>query len=124
MPESFFWCFLMNFAKFVTAPFLQNSTGRLLLIIAVSIVVKGVLANETVNYDTKALRKKCPNSKSSYYGVNLRIQSEYRKIRTRKNSVFRHFTCSESKTCSVLKNFVNSTGKHLCWSLFLIKLQA
>ena len=24
---------------------------------------------------------------------------------------------------SVLKNFVISTGKHLCWSLFLIKLQ-
>ena len=24
----------------------------------------------------------------------------------------------------VLKNFVSFTGKHLCWSLFLIKLQA
>ena len=48
-----FWCFLVNFAKFARTPFLQNSTGRLLLIIAVSIVVKGVLANETVNYDSK-----------------------------------------------------------------------
>ena len=28
------------------------------------------------------------------YGVNLRIQSEYRKIRTRNNSVFRHFSRS------------------------------
>ena len=28
------------------------------------------------------------------YGVNLRIQSEYRKIRTRKNSVFGHFSRS------------------------------
>ena len=28
------------------------------------------------------------------YGVNLRIQSEYRKMRTRKNSVFGHFSCS------------------------------
>ena len=53
VPESFFWCFPVNFAKFVRTPFLQNSTGRLSLIIAVSIVVKGVLANETVNYDTK-----------------------------------------------------------------------
>ena len=26
------------------------------------------------------------------YGVNLRIQSEYRKMRTRKNSVFGHFS--------------------------------
>ena len=24
----------------------------------------------------------------------------------------------------VLKNFENFTGKHLCWSLFLVKLQA
>ena len=31
--------------------FLKKSTGR--LIIAVSIVAKGVLANETINYDTK-----------------------------------------------------------------------
>ena len=43
----------LNFAKFARAPFLQNSTGRLLLIIAVSIIAKGVLANETVNYETK-----------------------------------------------------------------------
>ena len=46
-------CFLVNFAKFVRIPILQNTTGQLLLVIAVSIVVKGELANETVNYDTK-----------------------------------------------------------------------
>ena len=71
VPEPLFLCFLVNFAKFVRTLFLKNSTGRLLRIIEVSIVVKGVLANETVNYDTKALRKKCPNSKSSY---SVRIQ--------------------------------------------------
>ena len=43
----------MNFAKFVRIPFLQNTTGRPLLIIAVSIVMKGELAKKTVNYDTK-----------------------------------------------------------------------
>ena len=31
----------------------KNTTERLLLSIAVSIVVKGELPNETVNYDTK-----------------------------------------------------------------------
>ena len=46
-------CFLVNFAKFVRTPFLQNTRGRLVLIIAVSIVVKGELANETVNYAQK-----------------------------------------------------------------------
>ena len=46
-----FWCFLVSFAKFARIPFLQNSFGRLLLIIAVSIVAKVVLANQTVNYE-------------------------------------------------------------------------
>ena len=47
----------MNFTKFVRTPFLQNTTRRLLLIIAVSIllVMKGELASQTVNYDTKAM---------------------------------------------------------------------
>ena len=47
--------FSVNFAKakFVRTHFLQNTTGWLLLIIAVSIVVKGELAKEIVNYDTK-----------------------------------------------------------------------
>ena len=27
------------------------------------------------------------------------------------------------KELVALKDFVNSTGKHLCWSIFLIKLQ-
>ena len=33
-----------------------------------------------------------------------------------------HRRCSVKK--GVLKKFANFTGKHLCWSLFLIKLQA
>ena len=37
--------FLVKFAKYVGTSFLQNITGRLLLVIAVSIVVKGELAN-------------------------------------------------------------------------------
>ena len=45
-----FWCFLVKFAR---TPFLQKSRAQLLLIIAVSIVAKGVLANETVNYETR-----------------------------------------------------------------------
>ena len=49
MPESLSWCFLVNFAEFVRTPALQ----KLIVIIAVSIVAKGVLANETVNYDTQ-----------------------------------------------------------------------
>ena len=43
----------MNFAEFVRVLFLWNTIGRLLLITAVSIVVKEELTNETVNCDTK-----------------------------------------------------------------------
>ena len=41
----------VNFAKFVSTPFLQKTTRRILLIIAVSKIVKGDLSNETVTYD-------------------------------------------------------------------------
>ena len=46
-------CSVVNLLKFVRTHFLPNATGRLFLIIAVSLVVKGELANETVNYDTE-----------------------------------------------------------------------
>ena len=65
--------------------------------------IKVVLANKTVNYDTKALRKKYPNSKSLYYGLNLRIQSEYRKIRTRKTPYFDTFRAVKLKHAVLLK---------------------
>ena len=39
--------------KFVTTRILMSTMRRLILIIAVSIVVKRELVNETVNYDTK-----------------------------------------------------------------------
>ena len=48
-----FFVFSCEFEKFVRTPFLQSSTGRLLLIIAVSAVAKGVLPNESVNYETR-----------------------------------------------------------------------
>ena len=48
------------------------------------------------------LREKCPNTELFLvriflyfdWRVNLRIQSEYRKIGTRKNSIVGHFSCS------------------------------
>ena len=43
--------FLVIFEKFLGAPFVQNTTRRLFLIIAVSVLVREELANKTVNYD-------------------------------------------------------------------------
>ena len=74
----------MNFAKFVRAPFLQNTTVPLRLIIAVSIAVKGELANETVNYNTKTkaklkrpevqvIKKGSPRKKTGFTSTRLQI---------------------------------------------------
>ena len=40
----------------------------------------------------------------------------------RKSSILVH--CRANQWTGVYKNFAIFTGKHLCWSLFLIKLQA
>ena len=45
--------FSCEFCEICKNTFFANTTGRLLLIIAVSMVMKRELANETVNYDTK-----------------------------------------------------------------------
>ena len=62
---------------------------------------------------TSTLREKCPNKdffsgpyfpvfglNTEIYEVNLRIQSEDRKIPTRKNSVFRYFSRSANSVCN------------------------
>ena len=48
----------------------------------------------------------CPNTKL-FYSVNLRIQSEYRKKRTRNNSVFGQF----SRTVSHIKSMIEKCLK-------------
>ena len=48
-----FVVFSCEFREICKNTFLQNSTRRLLLIIAISIVGKGVLANETLNYEAR-----------------------------------------------------------------------
>ena len=49
------------------------------------------------------------------YGVNLRIQSKYRKMRTRKNSVFRHFSCSEQRSLLSSLQRLTLTQHTICW---------
>ena len=43
------------------------------------------------------LCEKCPNTKFFFWSLFSRMQSEYGKLRTRKNSIFGHFSRSESK---------------------------
>ena len=46
------------------------------------------------------------------------FKTSFLNLRVKKNSF------ADILQNGALKNFVNFTGKHLCWSLFLIKLQA
>ena len=55
-----------------------------------------------------------------YYYMNLIKLIKYGKYGNY-DDIF-YWRCSIKK--AVLKNFVISTGKQLCWSLFMIKLQA
>ena len=100
-------CFLVNFAKFVRTSFSQNTTRRLLLIIAVSIVLvmKGGLASETVNNDTKTVHI----FESQVYLLRRTLQVKQQVS----EAVLRR------PQTSVFKNFVNFTGKHLCLSLLV-----
>ena len=97
-------CLLVNFAKFVRTPFLQNTTRRLLLIIAVSVVLvmKGELGSETVNDDTK---------------IMYQFEPQVQLIKDTPGGTT-GFGSSSSLT-SVFKNFVNSTENHLPSSLLV-----
>ena len=57
-------------------------------------------------------------TKNDFYRYPTLREAKYNR------QVFRrsHWRCSEKK--DVLKDLANFTGKHLCWSLFLIKLQS
>ena len=74
----------------------------------------------------KKIMKTCKyihwNSSPSYTILHPLIQLI--SIRKLRKKLYRssHKRCSIKK--GVLKNFAILTGKHLCWSLFLIKLQA
>ena len=49
------------------------------------------------------------------YRVNLRIQFKYRKIRTRKNSVFGHFSCSKQRSLLSSQQKLTLTQHTICW---------
>ena len=105
----------MTLAKFVRIPYLQNTTRRLLLIVAVSIalLMKEELASETENYDTKTMYQFEPkwNLLRSTLQVKQQVSELVKKYTPGETTGFR------SSRLYVFKTFVNSTGKHLCLSL-------
>ena len=66
-----------------------------------------------------ALREKCPNTEFFL----VRIQSEYRKIRTRKNTAFRHFSRSAdySKNIIILELRIQEYSQMQRWHIKIRK---
>ena len=116
----------MNFAKFVRTPFLQNTTRRLLLIIAVSTInyfrkkSSIIIVVSTVNYFRSSkylfqLNLVCIGDNHIGFCPGLLWKQELN---------LRSSHCSFPIKKCVLRYFVNFTEKQLYWSLFLIDLQA
>ena len=116
--EKYLW-----FAKFSKTPFLQNTSGQLLLASSCNV--------------TKMAVGKTSDEYSLSRNTNLRstIQAYHFFFQRVKLSVYvfigLHCLLPEAAIrvemfCKkgALKDFVNFIGKHLCWSLFLIKFQA
>ena len=97
----FIFVFSCEFCEFCKSNSFAEQHWILLLIIAVSIKPKGVLASETVNYDTK----------TKTYALIWAINVSYKKGSPGERRGFR----GTSSQCSNA-NFVNFTGQHLCWS--------
>ena len=73
-----------------------------------------------VAYKTVAYTKKRVNIFIKIFQEMLWSFSE---VATFLKNVFRSSHRRSSVKIGVLKSFANLTGKHLCWSLFLIKFQ-
>ena len=118
--------FFVNFAKFVRTPFLQNTTGRLLLIIAVSIVVKG-------HYDAEIKIPISLRNESYQKGQSRRknnFDSCFRRRSLEQNQVRLSAVHTEAviRMCSLKKVFLeilqNSQENNCATDSLLIKLQA
>ena len=139
-------CFPVNFAKFLRTPFLQNTSGRLLLsFIQIVYSIRTLDLTETwsthkkqnhdnirilivqVHHVDNILYESAIKMVSHLWwiyflkiinGFTILIKKFYHRYLT--GSLIHHW----SGLISFLKNFAIFTGKLLCWGLFLIKLQA
>ena len=98
---------------------------RLLHKIAVSLRCSIKQAQNTVLKNTKSSpvkRKYVPKNFAKFTEKHLFRSRLFNKVAGWKPETFRssHWRCSVKQ--GALKNFANSTGDILCWSLFLIKL--
>ena len=119
-------CFPANFAKFIRTSFLQNNSGRLLLNLWLRC------------WFSEAVVYKCFSDqvllKTSQYWIRLQAffcrtptvaASEFLRQQIPFCNWMMFIADNRIGFCKkgVLGKFASFTGKHLCWSLFLIELQ-
>ena len=128
-------CFPVNFTKFLRTSFLQNTSGRLLLIFVAPAwsLPTGIrnffwkLGQETCSFPEK-LEKASLNFTWNIRGLEIRSQlfSKFRKVQ-----IIPHYLVKKQppkvsckKRCSQKFRKFHRNFQHLQWSLFLIKWQA
>ena len=139
-------CFPVNLAKFLRKHFLQNNSGQLPLLLtfqkppprgSMKKLFLKISQNLQNTYTTATLLKlgtgnsvrKTLDEYSLSKNFNLKSTVEvYHRQHKPLMYIFVGLGCllPEAATRGEMfcKNFVNFIGKHPCWSLFLIKLQA
>ena len=133
VPESLFkkrlWRrrFPVNFSKFSTTAFLQNTFRRLLITFPSNFTKMGTPSSVWKTSDEYSLFRNT-NLRSivqvcHFFLGSINFQCVFSLVYTVYGQKLPpEYRCSVRK--GVLKKFVKFIGKHLCWSLFLIKLQA
>ena len=133
VPESLFrkrlWRrrFPVNFAKFSTTAFLQNTFRRLLITFPSNFTKMGTPSSVWKTSDEYSLFRNT-NLRSivqvcHFFLGSINFQCVFSLVYTVYGQKLPpEYRCSVRK--GVLKKFVKFIGKHLCWSLILIKLQA
>ena len=117
----------LRFAKFSKTPFLQNTLDDCFWLFRATLLKWGTANNVWKNSNEHSLPRNTNlrNTVQVYHSFLGSI--DFQCIFSLVYTVYCQKQPSEQR-CSVkkgvLKDFVNFIGKHLCWSLFLIKLQA
>ena len=113
MRESLFWCIFCEFCETCNITFFAEQRWTTASEYSGINSSEGVivLVKETVNYDIK----------TKAYVLICARSAIYQKGHPRQKNTFLKQSFADLKL-RLLKNFVNSTGKHLCRNLFLIKL--
>ena len=109
----------MNFAKFGRTLFLQNTTRRLLLIIAVLVVLvmKGELTSETVNYDDTKAMYQC-KTKCNLLRSTLQVKQQVSEAVVRR---FLKLSSTPQKNMCLSLLACNSIEKRLQYRCFSVK---